>query len=117
VVTGEGKLAGGLLVSTGNALLFTAFFWGKAGRKFGARSTMALAFFAMTTSLFAAGLSGESFPLVTGGFLLCCAFFAIALDALGSTAFMRSVRSFERPQMSAVYRTYLDFSELIPPLV
>ena len=30
---------------------------------------------------------------------------------------MRSVRSYERPQMAAVYRTYLDFSELTPPLV
>jgi ABC-type proline/glycine betaine transport system permease subunit len=30
---------------------------------------------------------------------------------------MRAVRSYERPQMTAVYRTYLDFSELIPPLV
>ena len=117
VVTGEGGLAGGMLVSTGNALLFTAVLWGKTGKRFGARNTMALAFFAMTATLFAAGFSGEGFPLVTGGFLLCCAFFAIALDALGSTPFMRSVRSFERPQMSAVYRTYLDLSELIPPLV
>ncbi len=117
VVTGEGGLAGGLLVSTGNALLFTAVLWGKAGKRFGARNTMALAFYAMTATLFAAGFSGEGFPLATGGFLLCCAFFAIALDALGSTPFMRSVRAFERPQMSAVYRTYLDLSELIPPLV
>jgi hypothetical protein len=41
-------------------------------------------------------------------------FFCIALDALGSTAFMRAVRAFERPQMTAVYRTYLDLSELLP---
>ncbi len=116
VVTGEGALAGGLLVSAGNALLFTAVFWGRAGKRFGARNIMALAFFAMTASLFAAGLFGELLPLVAGFFLLCCACFAIALDALGSTAFMRAVRSYERPQMSAVYRTYLDFSELLPPL-
>ena len=116
VVTGEGSLAGGLLVSAGNALLFTAVFWGRAGKKYGARNIMTLAFIAMTGTLLAAGFCGERFPLVAGGFLLCCAFFAIALDALGSTAFMRAVRSFERPQMSAVYRTYLDLSELLPPL-
>ncbi|MBU0582316.1 MAG: MFS transporter [Alphaproteobacteria bacterium] len=116
VVTGQGALAGGLLVSAGNALLFTAVFWGRAGKRFGARNIMSLAFFAMTGTLFAAGLCGERFPLVAGFFLLCCACFAIALDALGSTAFMRAVRSYERPQMSAVYRTYLDFSELLPPL-
>ena len=50
-------------------------------------------------------------------FLLGSALFAIALDALGSTAFLRAVRAYERPQMSAVYRTYLDLSELLPPLV
>lgn len=116
VATGEGALAGGLLVSAGNALLFTAVFWGRAGKRFGARNIMAIAFFFMTVTLLAAGLSGEKLPLVTGFFLLCSAAFAIALDALGSTAFMRAVRSYERPQMSAVYRTYLDFSELLPPL-
>ena len=30
---------------------------------------------------------------------------------------MRAVKVRERPQMSAVYRTYLDLSELLPPLV
>ncbi|MBZ9916755.1 MULTISPECIES: MFS transporter [unclassified Mesorhizobium] len=117
VITGEGELAGGILVSAGNALLFMAIFWGKAGKRFGGRRTMTFAYFAMSVVLLAAGAVGESAPLVTGAFLLCGAFFTIALDALGSTAFMRSVRSYERAQMAAVYRTYLDFSELTPPLV
>ncbi len=117
VATGQGKMAGGLLVSAGNALLFSALLWGKAGMRFGARRVMALAFFAMTAMLFAAGAAGETHPLVAAGFLLASALFCIALDALGSTAFMRAVRAFERPQMTAVYRTYLDLSELLPPLV
>ena len=53
VVTGQGALAGGLLVSAGNALLFTAVFWGRAGKRFGARNIMSLAFFAMTGTLLA----------------------------------------------------------------
>lgn len=117
VITGEGELAGGLLVSAGNALLFMAIFWGRAGKRFGARRTMTLAFLAMAGMLLTAGAVGETVPLLTGAFLLAGAFFTIALDALGSTAFMRSVHSYERPQMAAVYRTYLDFSELTPPLV
>ena len=108
VATGQGSLAGGLLVSAGNALLFVAIPWGKAGKRFGARPVMALAFFAATLSLFAAAAFGEAAPLAAGGCLLLTAFFIIALDALGSTAFMRAVRVHERPQMSAVYRTYLD---------
>lgn len=117
VVSGEGKFAGGLFVSAGNALLFTALFWGRAGRRFGARNTMALAFFAMTATLLVAAFAGQSQPILAACFLLGCAFFAIALDALGSTAFLRAVRTYERSQMAAVYRTYLDLSELLPPLV
>jgi hypothetical protein len=71
----------------------------------------------MSAALLAAGAVGETVPLLTGAFLPCGAFFTIALDALGSNAFMRSVRSYERAQMAAVYRTYLDFSEPTPPLV
>lgn len=117
VVTGEGSLAGGLLVSGANALLFTALIWGRAGKRFGARRTMAFAFVAMSVTLSAAALTGEALPLVTGGFLLVSAFFCIALDALGSSVFMRAVHPYERPQMTAVYRTYLDLSEITPPLV
>ncbi|MFI0848181.1 MFS transporter [Mesorhizobium sp. IMUNJ 23232] len=117
VATGQGELAGGLLVSAGNAVLFTAIWWGRLGRRFGARNTMAASFFALSVALWLAGLCGEGFPLAAGLLLLVASFFAVALDALGSTPFIRSVRAYERPQMTAVYRTYLDFSELLPPLV
>jgi MFS family permease len=117
VITKQGELAGGLLVSAGNALLFVAIFWGKAGKRFGARRAITLAFFGMSAMLFAAGAVGAAAPLLTAGFLLVGAFFTICVDALGSTAFMRAVRAYERPQMAAVYRTYLDFSELTPPLI
>lgn len=117
VVTGEGKLAGGLLVSAGNALLFTAIWWGRIGGRFGSRRVMALAFFAMTASLLLAGVAGESLPLLAAVFLLVCTFFAIALDALGSNAFFRAVKPRERAEMTAIYRTYLDLSDLLPPLI
>ncbi len=116
VVTGKGALAGGLLVSGGNALLFIAILWGRAGKRFGARRVIALAFAATAAALLAAGFCGEQWPLATAGFLLAGAVFAIAIDALGSTVFMRSVHTYERSQMTAVYRTYLDLSELTPPL-
>lgn len=117
VVTGQGSLAGGLIVSAGNALLFTALLWGRLGARFGARRTMAVAFAGMAVGLTVAAAAGEASPWVAGAFLLVTAFFGVALDALGSVVFMRAVRSHERAQMTAVYRTYLDLSELMPPLV
>ena len=117
VVTGEGKLAGGLLVSAGNALLFTALFWGWIARRAGTRLIMALAFAAMTVTLCLAGVTGEHHPLLTAAILLVCTFFTIALDALGSNAFFRAVKPRERAEMTSIYRTYLDLSDLLPPLV
>lgn len=46
--------------------------------------------------------------------LLAGAFFCVALDTLASTTFIRAVHPHERAQMTSVYRTYLDFSELLP---
>jgi predicted MFS family arabinose efflux permease len=117
VVTGQGELAGGILVSMGNALLFTAIWWGGVGRRIGVRNTTALAFAALSVALFLAAAAGTDFPLIAGAMLLVAAFFAVALDAVGSTPFIRAVHAYERPQMSAVYRTFLDLSELLPPLL
>ena len=74
---------------------------------------MASCFFAMSASLLAVGIAGEAAPLMAAAFLLVSAFFCISLDAVGSAAFMRAVRPWERPQMAAVYRTYLDLSDLL----
>lgn len=78
---------------------------------------MSLAFAGMTAGLLAAGACGEDLPLLAAVFLLACTVFTIALDAIGSTAFFRAVRPRERAEMTGVYRTYLDLSELMPPLV
>ena len=42
---------------------------------------------------------------------------ASALDGVGGIPFLRSVRVHERAEMSGVYRTYLDFSELLPNVI
>ena len=42
------------------------------------------------------------------------AFFVALLDGLGPVPFLRAVRPHERAPMTAIYRTYLDASELLP---
>lgn len=117
VVSGQGTLAGGILVSAANALLFTALIWERAGRRFGVRRVLTFCFFAMAATLFLAALAGERMPWMAGAALLACTFFCIAHDALGSSVYMRAVHAYERPQMTSVYRTYLDLSELTPQIV
>ena len=71
----------------------------------------------MVLGLIAAGVFGTTTPLLTAGALLVTAFFASGLDAIGGVPFYRSVRPLERAQMASVYRTYLDASDLIPPMI
>jgi MFS family permease len=117
VATGEGKLAGGLVVSGGNLLLLFAVGWGRLGSRFGVRGIITFAFACAAILSVLAGLAGESQPWLAALLLLAGVSCAVALDAVGSTPFLRAVHSYERPQMTAVYRTNLDLSELLPPLI
>jgi hypothetical protein len=117
VATGQGKLSGGFIVSLGNALLMFAVWWGRLGSRIGVRFVSVLAFIGLALTGFAAALAGEGHPWPAALLLLAGANFAVALDAVGSAPFLRAVHVYERPQMTAVYRTYLDMSELLPPLV
>jgi MFS family permease len=57
-----------------------------------------------------------SLVLVTALLCLAGTVFVVTLDALGTIPFMRSVRSYERPQMTALFGTYVYFSDLLPGL-
>jgi hypothetical protein len=76
-----------------------------------------LSFVAAALAAFLAGAFGEERPWLAALLLLAGVNFAVALDAVGSVPFLRAVHPYERPQMTAVYRTNLDLSELLPPFV
>lgn len=117
VATGEGKLSGGLVVSIGNALLAFAVGWGRLGTRIGVRRVVVLSFVSASILALLAGLAGERHPWIAAILLLAGVNFAVALDAVGSTPFLRAAHSHERPQMTAVYRTNLDLSDLLPALI
>jgi hypothetical protein len=56
-------------------------------------------------------------PYIAMFFLLFGAFAASGLDGVGGIPFLRAVRTHERQRMAAVYRTYIDFSDLIPAMI
>ena len=62
----------------------------------------------------AAGLAGRASPYLAMACLLAGSAAASALDGVGGIPFLRAVRHHERQRMTAVYRTYIDFSELVP---
>ena len=56
-------------------------------------------------------------PYLSMVFMLVGALSATGLDGVGGIPFLRSVRPHERQRMAPVYRTYIDFSDLIPAII
>ena len=117
VESGVGKQAGGLMISASQALLLFAYVFGRLARKFGVRAIISLCFQMMALAAIAAGIAGKDHPYIAMFFLLFGAFAASGLDGIGGIPFLRAVRTRERQGMAAVYRTYIDFSDLIPAMI
>jgi hypothetical protein len=117
VESGVGKQAGGLMISASQALLLFAYVFGRLARKFGVRAIISLCFLMMALAAIAAGIAGKEQPYIAMFFLLFGSFAASGLDGVGGIPFLRAVRARERQGMAAVYRTFIDFSDLIPAMV
>ncbi|MBI2719901.1 MAG: MFS transporter [Rhizobiales bacterium] len=117
VESGLGKGVSGLVISASQALLLSAYLSGRIARRHGVRKVVAGSFALAALASVGAGLAGTHAPYVAIALLLAGSLAASALDGVGGIPYLRAVRAHERQQMSAVYRTFIDFSELIPSLV
>ena len=116
VASGHGELAAAALISLGNAMLFLNLAVGRFAVRFGVRLVIVASFLLTGICSLAAALAAP-WPPLTAALLLAGAFGCSALDAVGNIPFLRSVRARERPQMTTVFRTYLDLSDLLPPML
>lgn len=117
VESGVDKQIAGLMISASQALLLCAYLFGRLANRFGIRLIISWCFLLMSFASVAAGIAGKEMPYVAMLFLLFGAFAASGLDGVGGIPFLRAVRPRERQRMAAVYRTYIDFSELIPAMI
>ncbi|MCB1380313.1 MAG: MFS transporter [Alphaproteobacteria bacterium] len=117
VESGLGKNVSGLMISASQALLLSAYVFGRIARVRGVRVVIAGSFGFACIACVAAGMAGTAAPYGAMAFLLAGCLAAAALDGVGGIPFLRAVRPLERQQMTAVYRTYIDFSELVPSFV
>jgi predicted MFS family arabinose efflux permease len=117
VEAGLDKTLGGLMISASQAVLLTAWFSGVVARRYGVRAVIAGSFLLAAVMSASAGFAGTSAPYAAMAFLLFGSVAASALDGVGGIPFLRAVKHRERQKMAAVYRTYIDFSELIPSFV
>ncbi len=111
---GESKQTAALVVSAANAVLFLTPVFGRLAAHNGLRPVMTAAFLAVGGCTLATVAVFDR-PFVVAGLLLAGALGCAALDALGNIPFIRAVHPHERPQMTTVFRTYLDAAELTTP--
>lgn len=114
--SGLGEVAGALVVSAANGLLFASPIVGRLASRFGIRRVVVVSFAGAGIATIVAG-SLIAWPLLAIAALLVGAVGCVALDAVGNIPFLRMVRRRERAEMTTVFRTYLDVSELVPPAV
>jgi MFS family permease len=97
--------------------LLSAYVFGRIAFRYGVRPVISYCFFVMAIACMCAGLAGKDLPYAAMAFLLLGALAASGLDGVGGIPYLRAVRPHERSRMTAVYRTFLDLSELIPAIV
>jgi len=102
-----------VMLSAGQGLLFFAPLVGRIGRRHGIRRIIIGAAVLSGVTSIVAGLLQPS-PLVTAGLFVFAAIGAAALDALGNIPFLRAVHHYERSEMTSVFRTYIEASQLLP---
>lgn len=107
--------AGGI-VGIGNFMLVTAPLISWVAQRVGIRAPLVF-------GLFIGGLLTLMIPIfyenatIVALLLLAGAACIVVLDSLGNIPFMRFVRPSERNQMSPVFQTYIDLSDLLPSTV
>jgi len=113
---GLGPTAAGVAVAAGNLMLFTNFFLRGVVARHSLRRVLGTAFLSAAALVLATGAVSPFSPAAAGVAMVAAAFFVATIDGLGPIPFLRAVRAYERPAMTTVYRTYLDASELLPPM-
>ncbi len=114
VETGLGAVAGGAIVSCGTAFLFLMPLFGRVLRGLGIRRVFILGYL-LSGALTLALVPAWDHPRLGAALLVSAAFGMVAVDAAGNVVFMLAVRPRERPEMTAVYSTYRDAADILPP--
>lgn len=114
VSNGFSEVEGGAIISIGSASLFLVPLWGWLGRRYSLRKLLiagyGVAGIATMAIAAAAGAPWLGIALIIGA-----AVGASAVDGGGNVPFLRAVRPLERAEMTTVYMTYRNASQLGPP--
>jgi predicted MFS family arabinose efflux permease len=102
-----------LMLAGGQGLLFFAPLFGRLGGRFGIRPVVIAAALLTGVVSLAVGVLQPG-PVAAVALFVLAAVGSTALDALGNIPFLRAVRHYERSEMTSVFRTYIEASQLLP---
>lgn len=114
VESGQPAWVAGVLLSGVSGLLFLSPLVRRLADRFGTRQVIIAALSLTGFSAMALGLLGSAKPVGTL-FWVTGAMGGVALDVLGNIPFMRTVRPRERVEMTVVFSTWREASELLTP--
>lgn len=114
VSSGLGEVVSGAIVSLGTAVIFLVPLWGWLAQRYGVRRLLLVSY--GISGLATLGIAAASgVPWLGVAILLGAAVATGALDGAGNVPFLRAVHPPERPEMTTVFATYRDASQLAPP--
>ncbi len=116
VTSGLSPETGGLVVSIGTAWTWLVPIWGWVGRRFGLRSLMRACYAGAGIFSIAAAMAA-GLPWLGACFLVIAAFSAGALDGAGNLLFLRAVHPYERAEMTTVFASFRDVTQVAPPVI
>jgi predicted MFS family arabinose efflux permease len=106
----------GFISSIALGMTVTIPLWARLAKLIGVRRFVIFGFTISGLSLVGVAACA-SWPTFVLAFLIVSAFCATSLDGVGNIFFLRAVHPFERVEMSAVFSTYRDAAQAVPPLI
>ncbi len=115
VRAGAPPIAGAIASSLAVGLLFFTPVWGRIAVRFGIRRSLTLCFVFLSLMTLAAAAVDN--PYLGAALIVLGGIPAGGLDGVGGIPFLRAVRTYERPQMAGIYRTYIEVGDLVSSAV
>ncbi len=114
VQSGLDDVTAGAMVSLGTASLFLVPLWAWLGRRHGLRRLLVFGY--AVSGLATLGIAAAGgVPWLGPVALIGAALMTGAIDGAGNVPFLRAVHPMERAEMTTVFATYRDVSQLAPP--
>lgn len=116
VTAGLGAQVGGLVVSIGTGWIWLVPFWGWVGRRYGLRRLLQAGYAAAGILSITAALA-FGVPWLGATLLALAALGTETIDGAGNLLFLRAVHAYERAEMTTVFVSFRDVSQVGPPVV